>query len=370
MILGLGALVVTLAGLLYPFHPDEGVYLTIGKVIISGGLPYRDIFDQKPPGLYFILALGIRSLGTGLWWPRALMILVNISSAGFLYLIARHWLSRTAALGTSFCYLICIPIFHGQFALTEPWVNLFGLISVSLLISWQKSKKLGFLLLAGVGAGLAVLFKQSALPLVLIEGIAIFKLNRFKTIWVWLIGVVSPGLIGLGWLGSVIGVNTMAYAIVGFYFERYGSISYLQHPRMILGLTLPLIMIWVLVVYYLASFRWKQDRIIWLIILYGILTLPFILYRPYHHYWIQLLPIIILLAFLGLKEIKIKMLWTLLLINMGIIVMGILLYTYRVQYSARIEQLTEILIDGCLKSNQTITYYQKSCPIPYQLITY
>jgi len=44
---------------LYPFNPwdDVNVFFTLGRGLIHGMIPYRDIFDHKGPLLYFIYAL-------------------------------------------------------------------------------------------------------------------------------------------------------------------------------------------------------------------------------------------------------------------------------------------------------------------------
>ncbi len=39
-------------------YTDSAVYNYIGKIILSGGMPYRDVFDHKGPVLYLINALG------------------------------------------------------------------------------------------------------------------------------------------------------------------------------------------------------------------------------------------------------------------------------------------------------------------------
>lgn len=38
-------------------YPDTNAYFTVGKSILNGFVPYRDLFDQKGPILYFIYAL-------------------------------------------------------------------------------------------------------------------------------------------------------------------------------------------------------------------------------------------------------------------------------------------------------------------------
>jgi len=40
----------------YPFGADQGIYATVADGIREGLAPYRDIFDLKPPGIYYVYA--------------------------------------------------------------------------------------------------------------------------------------------------------------------------------------------------------------------------------------------------------------------------------------------------------------------------
>ena len=47
---------------LYPIHNrvDQNCFMTIGKGILKGQVPYRDLFDQKGPVIFFMHALASR----------------------------------------------------------------------------------------------------------------------------------------------------------------------------------------------------------------------------------------------------------------------------------------------------------------------
>lgn len=50
---------------------DSGIFAYTGQVILEGGLPYRDAWDNKPPGVYYIDVLAFWLLGANrwaLWW--------------------------------------------------------------------------------------------------------------------------------------------------------------------------------------------------------------------------------------------------------------------------------------------------------------
>lgn len=66
---------------------DSGVFIYMGRVILNGGMPYRDAFDHKGPLLYLINALGIwLSPAWGVWFMDFTAILITFL---FVYRIAR-----------------------------------------------------------------------------------------------------------------------------------------------------------------------------------------------------------------------------------------------------------------------------------------
>src|SRR6187401_852671 len=50
-------LVVRLPSLVQPMGADQGLYAYIGERIRSGGVPYRDAWDQKPPAIHVTYAV-------------------------------------------------------------------------------------------------------------------------------------------------------------------------------------------------------------------------------------------------------------------------------------------------------------------------
>ena len=40
--------------LTYPFGRDQGVFAAAADIIERGGVPYRDIWDVKPPGIFYL----------------------------------------------------------------------------------------------------------------------------------------------------------------------------------------------------------------------------------------------------------------------------------------------------------------------------
>lgn len=66
-ILWIGVVLLVLGAALpiltYPMGRDQGMYANIGVAILNGRTPYIDMWDIKPPPIYYIYALGIELFG-------------------------------------------------------------------------------------------------------------------------------------------------------------------------------------------------------------------------------------------------------------------------------------------------------------------
>lgn len=86
---------------------DPNTYLTMGRGMMRGAVPYRDLFDHKGPLLYFIFGLGdlILSGFSGVFLMQIL------SLACTLYFIYRTALSLTGLMGRSILCALVAPFF-------------------------------------------------------------------------------------------------------------------------------------------------------------------------------------------------------------------------------------------------------------------
>lgn len=71
---------------------DSGVFLYTGWRILDGAVPYRDVWDHKPPLIFYINAAGL-ALGGGSRWGVWLIELVLLTLAAWLLLrlLTRHF---------------------------------------------------------------------------------------------------------------------------------------------------------------------------------------------------------------------------------------------------------------------------------------
>ena len=82
-------LVLVSIAVLLPNHPagrdpaeDTGVFFYAAQRLLDGGVPYRDIWDHKPPGVYFVDAVGLALAGrVGIWVVQIAPMLCALTMA-------------------------------------------------------------------------------------------------------------------------------------------------------------------------------------------------------------------------------------------------------------------------------------------------
>ena len=157
------AILYSLPSLGYPFGRDQAAHYYIGREWLNGLLPFKDTFDQKPPGIYFIHALGIAMLGAHQWAIRVLD-LVGIVGVGLLAAktVRRTWKPAQGEAGilvllTAGFYYTCFD--YWDTAQVETWEGLALLAGYALV---ERSPRSWRAFVSGALAGVAFLFKFPA----------------------------------------------------------------------------------------------------------------------------------------------------------------------------------------------------------------
>src|SRR5262249_31120089 len=68
-----------------PLERDEGEYAYAADVLARGGLPYRDVFLQKPPGIVFVYRTIFFTIGSTNLAIRACLIAAFVAVVYLLY---------------------------------------------------------------------------------------------------------------------------------------------------------------------------------------------------------------------------------------------------------------------------------------------
>lgn len=83
-----------------PFERDEGEYSYAAWILNNGGVPYRDVFIQKPPMIIYTYWLGQQLSDTACWPPQLLaFVFVMLTLAVTAWTARRDYGARCAWIG-------------------------------------------------------------------------------------------------------------------------------------------------------------------------------------------------------------------------------------------------------------------------------
>lgn len=145
--------------------PDEGNFLFTAKTMTQGYVPYKDYAtDIKPPGMYYFLYPFL--LVTQGWEAiRFGIFLINVLSSVVIFLLARRMYSERIALLSAVMLLVILslPGTDGYEITADRFLVLFGALAAYSFHRSLEDRK--YLVLAGVFAGTAFIFKQVGIML-------------------------------------------------------------------------------------------------------------------------------------------------------------------------------------------------------------
>ena len=92
--------------LTYPFGRDQGVFSCVADIIARGGVPYRDAWEMKPPGVFYLFWASFALFGRSMASPRLLDLLWTLTAAVAIWHLGRRVLSPWAGLAGAFFFLV------------------------------------------------------------------------------------------------------------------------------------------------------------------------------------------------------------------------------------------------------------------------
>ena len=147
------------------WYGDEGIYQTLGIAMNSGRLLYRDIFDNKPPLLYFLYSL----VNSDQFLIRLMSLVFGVLAIIIFYKLAEKVLNNPKASFIStliFSILFGLPLIEGNIANAENFMLLPNIIAAFLVFKsiqeTSQQKKIRLEILAGLIIGISFLFKVVA----------------------------------------------------------------------------------------------------------------------------------------------------------------------------------------------------------------
>jgi hypothetical protein len=86
-----------LPNITYPIGRDQATYLVIGDGLLRGQQLYRDLWDTKPPGVFYIYSIVVKLLGHQMWSVGLLDIFWLLAISYFLFCFAKRHVGNAAA---------------------------------------------------------------------------------------------------------------------------------------------------------------------------------------------------------------------------------------------------------------------------------
>lgn len=306
--------------LLYPMGRDQGMYANIARTILAGGVPFVDMWDIKPPPIYYLYALALTLFGTTTAAIRALDLLMIPVGMVAIYGVGRrlgrtqdgdygHWLGLWSVLMMGAFYfneqfaslsqndsligvLLIWAIFFTQSALLAvrgsrgEWVNALLVGALGGVILWFKHYN-AFFLLAMVAQ---VIMTRRALPIKASSGFVVGGLltGGGLLVFFWAQGMVDEMFI--------VAEGTAAYNAQGYDFGAFiGNMgNYLYFRWLHWGFLLVCVALW-LPMRWLGGRRGDGWGLIWGMIGAG-LAFAFIQAKGFDTHWMPMLPALALLG--------------------------------------------------------------------------
>jgi hypothetical protein len=210
-------LALRLPSLVQPAGGDQFLYSYVAERVLDGGVPYRDAFEQKPPGIFGVYAV--------MWgvWPResvvaAADLLAAALAAWLLVRLGRNMFDGDAGFGAAALFLLLgNPAIQGLGGLNlraqcETFIAL--AVTAAIAAGWTSWNRPGRLLFAGVLCGIAIWLKYNAVVYIAPVAFAsIISLGAAST---------TDRMKAMAWLGG----GVLAVLATGLaYFYLFGALG-------------------------------------------------------------------------------------------------------------------------------------------------
>jgi len=144
-----------------PLMTDEGVFSTVAREMMRGGLLYRDVFDNAPPLAYVWYMLGFIVLGENVWVPRVLLVLAMSTTTLLVYLEGRLLDSPRVGLVAAFAFAASAALVQTGPRAQKEYLLLPLLVGALVLFTrGTQTNRSEWFLAAGMASGLGILTSQ------------------------------------------------------------------------------------------------------------------------------------------------------------------------------------------------------------------
>lgn len=210
----------------FSFGRDQGIYATVGSGILSGKVPYRDLWDFKPPGIFFVFALAEALFGHTMAAARILESIGLVAMAWAMAQLAERWYgSKTAGwMGGAIAAIVHVELdfwhtgqpesFGGMLTVLSLWLATKDARPVSRWLLWGT---------AGALLGFSAMLKPplgGAAVVLLAYLVRQHRISGGRSIWSVLLsvsmGATLPFLVCAAWFWARGGLAAMVWTLRDF----------------------------------------------------------------------------------------------------------------------------------------------------------
>ncbi|MBA4355213.1 MAG: hypothetical protein C0409_11025, partial [Novosphingobium sp.] len=201
-------------------HIDEQFYLFVAERMRDGALPYIDIWDRKPLGLFLLYEALAAVPGDPVLAYQAGAVAATAATAMVIARIAREIASPAASWQAGMAYVLFMPVFNSGLGQAPTFYNLLVALAALGVVETVKRPESATLVWRGAAVmallGLAIQIKYT----VVFEGMALglILLGRgYADVWQWrrLAGVA------LLWMG----IALLPTALAAAYYANLGHLD-------------------------------------------------------------------------------------------------------------------------------------------------
>ena len=147
-----------------PIARDSGIHMTAAREILAGRVMYRDLWENRPPGIHYANALAFSVFGCSLSVVSGANIFMLFVNALLFRALARGFVQRRALWVATLVFLFYLGAHanRDECDAIELYMVFPMMLTALFGLRLVESRRPRWALLAGAAAGLAVLFKQPA----------------------------------------------------------------------------------------------------------------------------------------------------------------------------------------------------------------
>lgn len=213
--------------LTFSFGRDQGIYALVGEGILNGKAPYRDVWDFKPPGIFFIYGAAQGLFGKTMMAPRLVEVLALLGMVACMRRMTGVLFDNKTVglLGGALAALIHVQLDFWHTGQPETFGGLLTLVGLMLTAEPRKRRNVLVPLAVGVLFGCAALLKPPLGGGALVCAAYLAKRERtqgetlgrslLSALWVAL-GLSLPMLLCLAWFAAKGALGDLYWTLAEF----------------------------------------------------------------------------------------------------------------------------------------------------------